>query len=54
MIACSIINRSAGFPCLAPPVYSYLVTRTVHDAIETAVPDNIPDLEAREVLDEVC
>jgi len=54
MIACSVINGSTGFPCLASPVYSYLVTQSVEDTVELAASDEIPDPEAREALREVC
>lgn len=37
MIASSIINGSTGFPCLAPPVYVYLVTGSVDEAVEAAM-----------------
>lgn len=53
MIASSIINGSPGFPCLAPPVYEYLVTGSVDEAVEAAVPDDIADVEVRKVLIEV-
>ena len=54
MIACSIINGSDGFPCLASSVFSYLVTQTVEDAVEGAVPDDIPDAEVKQALEKVC
>lgn len=54
MIASSIINGCPGFPCLAPPAYVYFVTGSVDEAVEAAVPDDIPDYETREVLNEVC
>ena len=54
IIACSIINGSAGLPCLANPVYKYLTTQNMEDAVEEAVPDDIPDPEVRQALKEVC
>ena len=53
MISSSIINGSSGFPCLAHPVYVYLVTGSVDEAVEAATPDDIPDIEVRNILIEV-
>ena len=53
MITSSIINGSSGFPCLAAPVYVYLVTGSVDEAVEAAAPDDIADFEIRNILTEV-
>ena len=53
IIASSIINGCPGFPCLAPPVYAYLITSSVDQAVEVAVPDDIADIETKEILNEV-
>ena len=53
MIVSSIINGGPGFPCLALPVYTYLITGSVGEAVDFAIADDIRDYEVREVLYEV-
>ena len=43
----SMINECLSFPCLAPPVYIYLLTGSVDEAVEAATP------EVRNILAEV-
>ena len=54
MITSSIINGGPAFPCLAVPVYTYLVTGAVNEAVECSTADDIPDFEVREALKQVC
>ena len=53
MIASSIINGCPSFPCLAPPIYTYLLTGSVDEAVEAATPEDIADIEVRSILTEV-
>ena len=53
MITSSIINGCSSFPCLAPPVYIYLLTGSVDEAVEVATPEDIADIEVRSILAEV-
>ena len=53
MITSSIINGCSSLPCLAPPVYIYLLTGSVDEAVEVATPEDIADIEVRSILAEV-
>ena len=50
IIAASALQGGPGFPCLAPPIYSYLVTSSLEKAMDTISPDDLSDPFVAETL----
>ncbi len=50
IIAASALQGGPGFPCLAPPIYSYLVTSSLETAMDTISPDDLSDPFVAETL----
>lgn len=54
MISYIITHHDISIPCLSPAVYTYIATGDIEKAVGCVSLSDVPDLEIREVISQVC